>query len=68
MKIDHLMGIKLEIEGNNKIHVKGIDNQAVGQMAATIRSVRPPNAYTGKGVRYEGEFIKLKPGKSAKRV
>ena len=68
VKIDHLEGTKLEIEGNNKIHVKGIDKQAVGQMAALIRSVRPTNAYTGKGVRYSGEFIKLKPGKAAKRV
>ena len=68
VKIDHLDGTKLEIEGNNKIHVKGIDKQAVGQMAALIRAVRPPNAYTGKGVRYSGEFIKLKPGKAAKRV
>ena len=68
VKIDHLDGTKLEIEGNNKIHVKGIDKQAVGQMAALIRAVRQPNAYTGKGVRYSGEFIKLIPGKAAKRV
>ncbi len=61
-------GIELEVEGNNRIHVRGIDKQAVGQTAAQIRSVRPPNVYTGKGVRYAGEEIHLKPGKSARRA
>jgi large subunit ribosomal protein L6 len=46
----------------------GIDKQKVGQLAAQIRKVRPPNPYTGKGIRYSGEQIKLKPGKSARRV
>ena len=61
-------GITLEVEGNNRIHVRGIDKQMVGQTAAEIRSVRPPNAYTGKGIRYAGEQVRLKPGKSARRV
>lgn len=61
-------GVTLEVEGNNQIHVKGIDKQAVGQIAAEIRSVRPPNPYTGKGIRYAGEFVRIKPGKSARRV
>ena len=61
-------GITLEVEGNNRIHVRGIDKQMVGQTAAEIRRVRPPNPYTGKGVRYLGEQIRLKPGKSARRV
>ena len=61
-------GITLEVEGNNRIYVRGIDKQMVGQTAAEIRSVRPPNAYTGKGVRYAGEQVRLKPGKSARRV
>jgi len=61
-------GIELSVEGNNRIYVRGASNQAVGQVAAEIRSVRPPNAYTGKGVRYAGEQIRLKPGKSARRV
>ena len=60
-------GITLEVEGNNLIHVRGIDKQAVGQTAAEIRSVRSPNAYTGKGIRYAGEQVRLKPGKSARR-
>ena len=61
-------GITLEVEGNNRIHIRGIDKQAVGQTAAEIRTVRPPNAYTGKGIRYAGEQVRLKPGKSARRV
>lgn len=61
-------GITLEVEGNNRIHVRGADKQAVGQQAAQIRAIRPPNVYTGKGVRYAGEQIRLKPGKSARRA
>ena len=61
-------GVSLEVEGNNLIRVRGVDKQAVGQTAAEIRKVRPPNAYTGKGIRYRGEQVKLKPGKSARRV
>jgi len=61
-------GLDVEVEGSNIIHVRGTDKQAVGQMAAEIRSVRPPNIYTGKGIRYQGEQIKLKPGKSARRA
>lgn len=60
--------ITLEVEGNNRIHVRGIDKQAVGQVAAEIRAVRPPNAYTGKGIRYSEEQVRIKPGKSARRV
>jgi len=61
-------GVSLEVEGNNRIHVRGIDKQAVGQLAAQIRKVRPANVYTGKGIRYAGEVVHLKPGKSARRV
>lgn len=61
-------GVTLEVEGNNRIHVSGIDKQAVGQLAAQIRKVRPPNVYTGKGIRYLGEQVRLKPGKSARRA
>jgi len=58
----------LEVEGNNLVHVRGTDKQAVGQMAAELRAVRPPNVYTGKGIRYQGEQVRLKPGKSARRA
>ena len=66
--IQPLPGITLAVEGNNRIHVRGIDKQSVGQVAAEIRAARPPNPYTGKGVRYAGEQVRLKPGKSARRV
>lgn len=59
-------GIALAVEGNNLIHVTGINKQSVGQTAAEIRKVRPPSAYTGKGIRYLGEQVRLKPGKSAR--
>ncbi len=61
-------GVTLQVEGNNRIHVRGIDKQKVGQLAAQIRKVRPPNIYTGKGIRYAGEQVRLKPGKSARRA
>lgn len=60
-------GITIEVQ-DNLIHVKGIDKQKVGQVSAEIRSVRPPNAYTGKGIRYQGELVRIKPGKSARRT
>jgi large subunit ribosomal protein L6 len=68
VEIKPLPGVNLEVEGNNRIHVRGIDKQQVGEMAAQMRSVRPPNVYTGKGIRYANEIVRLKPGKSARRV
>ena len=59
-------GITIKVEDNTKISVSGIDKQQVGHVAALIRSSRPPNAYTGKGVRYAGEEVTIKPGKSAR--
>jgi len=58
----------LEVTDNNKIKVSGIDKQKVGQLASEIRRVRPPNVYTGKGIRYAGEVVRIKPGKSARRA
>lgn len=66
--IDPPPGVALVVEGNNRIRVRGIDKQAVGQVAANIRKVRPPNVYTGKGIRYADEIVRLKPGKSARRA
>ena len=68
VEVKPVAGITLEVEGNNRIHVRGIDKQIVGQVAAEIRSARPPNVYTGKGIRYANETVRLKPGKSARRV
>ncbi len=59
-------GVALSVEGQTKIHVEGIDKQAVGQVAAEIRSLRKPEPYKGKGIRYEGERIRKKLGKAGK--
>ena len=58
--------IKLDVPQPNKIVVSGIDKQAVGQFAAEIREMRPPEPYKGKGIRYAGERIIRKEGKSGK--
>lgn len=60
-------GVSVAVEKNVKVVVSGIDKQAVGQVASVIRGFRPPDSYKGKGVRYEGEVIRLKAGKSAKK-
>jgi large subunit ribosomal protein L6 len=59
-------GISITVEGTNRIHVAGIDKQAVGETAAKIRRIRPADSYKGKGIKYEGERLRLKPGKSGK--
>ncbi len=56
--------IQISVEGQTLIKVSGIDKEKVGQVAATIRDFRRPDPYKGKGVRYKGEQLKLKPGKS----
>ena len=59
-------GVKFECPDSNTILVKGIDKQAVGQVAAVIRSKRPPEPYLGKGIKYTGEYIRRKAGKTGK--
>lgn len=59
-------GISFEVSDNTRIKVSGIDRQLVGQVAANIKKVRVPDVYKGKGIRYEGEYIRKKVGKSAK--
>jgi large subunit ribosomal protein L6 len=59
-------GISFAVEGTNKIHVEGIDKQRVGQIAAEIRGLRPPEPYKGKGIRYDGEVVRKKLGKAGK--
>lgn len=59
-------GVALSVEGQTKIHVDGIDKQAVGQVAADIRRLRKPEPYKGKGIRYEGERVRKKLGKAGK--
>ena len=62
------LGVTLTVEGTTRIHVEGMDKQQVGEIAAQIRRIRPPNRYTGKGVRYLGELVRVKPGKAAGRT
>jgi large subunit ribosomal protein L6 len=61
-------GLTLAVEGTNKIKVSGINKEDVGQMAAKIRALKPPDHYKGKGVRYTGEKVRIKPGKTGKVV
>ena len=57
-------GVTVALEGPTKIHITGSDKQIVGQFAANLRGVRKPEPYKGKGIRYEGEVVKIKPGKA----
>lgn len=59
-------GIKFEVLENTKITVSGIDKELVGQVAARVRAVRPPEPYQGKGIRYVGEYVRRKAGKAGK--
>jgi large subunit ribosomal protein L6 len=59
-------GITFELPAPTKIVISGADKQAVGQVAADIRSLRPPDSYKGKGIRYSGEYVRRKAGKAAK--
>ena len=60
-------GITLSVDQNTKITVKGSNKQTVGDVAAEIRGKRPPEVYKGKGIRYEGEYIRRKAGKAGKK-
>jgi large subunit ribosomal protein L6 len=62
--VDAVEGITFKLEGNDTIHVEGIDKQLVGQVSANIRSLRPPEPYLGKGIRYSDEIVRTKPGKT----
>ena len=63
--IDPPQGISFEVPVPTQILVKGVDKQQVGEIAAEIRKVRPPEPYKGKGIRYEGEYVRRKVGKRA---
>lgn len=64
--IKPLKGIRIQVENNTSIIVNGINKETVGQVAATIRDVRKPEPYKGKGIRYSNEFIRRKVGKAGK--
>lgn len=59
-------GVKVQVEKNTLITISGIDKQVVGQFAAEVRMMRPPEPYQGKGIRYVGEYVRRKAGKAAK--
>ncbi|MFP7480001.1 50S ribosomal protein L6 [Terribacillus saccharophilus] len=66
VEVENRDGIEIEVPSNTRVVVKGIDKEAVGAVAANIRAIRPPEPYKGKGIRYEGEFVRRKEGKTAK--
>jgi large subunit ribosomal protein L6 len=59
-------GIEFNVEGTNRILVQGIDKERVGQVAANVRGIRPPEPYKGKGIRYSDEVVRRKAGKAGK--
>lgn len=67
INIEPPAGITITVENNTQITVKGSNKQTVGDVSALIRSKRPPEVYKGKGVRYEGEYIRRKAGKAGKK-
>ncbi|WP_019244391.1 MULTISPECIES: 50S ribosomal protein L6 [Bacillus] len=66
VEIEPEAGIEIEVPSNTKIIVKGTNKERVGALAANIRDVRPPEPYKGKGIRYEGEYVRRKEGKTGK--
>ncbi len=61
-----VVGVHFQVEGNNKVVVTGSDKQLVGQIAYQIKILKKPDVYKGKGIRYENEHLRIKPGKKAK--
>ncbi len=61
-------GVTVEVEGETKIRLLGVDKQLVSQAAADIRALKPPEPYKGKGIRYKGEIVRRKLGKAAKAM
>lgn len=66
VEIEPETGLEVEVPSNTKVIVKGIDKERVGALASNIRSVRLPEPYKGKGIRYEGEYVRRKEGKTGK--
>ena len=67
VKIEPPTGVQMAVENNTNVVVNGIDKEIVGNLAAQIRAVRPPEVYKGKGIRYAGEFVRRKAGKAGKK-
>ena len=66
VEFEEIEGITLGVEGNTKVSIEGINKEVVGQCAAKVRAVRPPEPYKGKGIRYVGEYVRRKEGKTGK--
>ena len=66
VEFEEIEGITLGVEGNTKVSIEGINKEVVGQYAAKVRAVRPPEPYKGKGIRYVGEYVRRKAGKTGK--
>lgn len=66
VEFEEIDGIKLGVEGNTKVSIEGINKEVVGQYAAKVRAIRPPEPYKGKGIRYVGEYVRRKEGKTGK--
>ena len=66
VEIEAPTGTTIEVPSNTSVIVKGIDKEVLGELAANIRGVRPPEPYKGKGIRYVGEFVRRKEGKTGK--
>ena len=66
VEFEEIEGIKLGVEGNTKVSIEGINKEVVGQYAAKVRAVRPPEPYKGKGIRYVGAYVRRKEGKTGK--
>ena len=61
-----VVGVKYAVEGNNKVSIKSIDKQLVGEIAYKVKMIKKPDPYKGKGIKYAGEKLRIKPGKKAK--
>ncbi len=68
VEVSALPGVSLALEGTTRVKIIGIDKEAVGENAAKIRAIRLPDSYKGKGIRYAGEVVHLKPGKAGKVI
>jgi len=68
VEVEPMPGTSLDVERGTRITVTGIDKEVVGEMAARIRAIRPPDAYKGKGIRYADETVRLKAGKAGKAI
>ncbi|RDW21844.1 50S ribosomal protein L6 [Oceanobacillus arenosus] len=66
VEIEPIEGIEIEVPKNTQLIIKGIDKELVGEVASNIRAIRPPEPYKGKGIRYVGEVVRRKEGKTAK--